>query len=102
MSKAEPRTSELIQLEMELARMQERFAVLESAAHGCCDGALRAAQLGEKIKPVDFSDPTVRKRAEGLSKTAIQLSGFEKALRAHIVELRQPLQVLEAFGIQRG
>lgn len=88
--------------ELELTRIQERFLTLETAAEGCCNGALRAAKLAAKIEPATFSDPDLRKRAEGLSKTAHQLRGFEETLRTQIAAIQEPVKSLESFGLQRG
>jgi|GEM_PF-6953372 len=96
------KTSVLSELEVELARVQERFAILETAAEGCCNGTLRAADLAAKLEPASISDPALRKRAEGLSKTTQQLKGFEESLSKQIASIQKPLQSLESFGLQRG
>ncbi len=98
---AKPKLEEFLQLQTELARVQERFATLEVAAEDCCKGALRATELAAKVEPTALAEPELRTQAENLRKAAQQLKGFEQTLRTQIRELREPLIQLEAFGLKR-
>ncbi len=98
---AEPKLKEFLQLQAELARVQERFATLEAAAEDCCKGALRATELAAKLEPTALTEPELRTQAENLRKAAQQLKGFEQTLRVQVSELRKPLKQLEAFGLRR-
>jgi len=92
--------TELNELTLELARIQERFATLEVAAESCCNGAVRASKLAEGLDLATINNPDLRKRAEGLSQSAQQLKRVEQSLRSQIQELRKPLQSLESFGLK--
>lgn len=92
---------ELNALEVELAGVQEDFATLKTTAEGCCNSVRRAADLAAKLNPASISDPALRKRAEGLSKTTQELRGFEAALNKQLESTRQPLQSLESFQLRK-
>ncbi len=99
MAKAE--LTELLHLQTELARVQERFATLEAAAEGCCKSVLRATELAVKLEPTAITDPELRTHVESLRKATQQLKGFEHTLHTQVKELRRPLQQLEALGFRR-
>jgi len=100
---AKPELIELLQLQTELARLQERFGALEIAAEKCTDCVTEATKLATKLEIGGIAEPELRAHAEKLQKAAQHLKELKvfEELRTQLTTLRKPLQQLEALGIRR-